>query len=299
MPEFPIALCSLNLGFAPASPDAYVAAIDQRMARARADGARLLMLPEYAIEACLAFKPAGLLPTEEMAFLAEVAVAIAPDLAALAARHGLSLLAGSGPWPQPGGGHTNRAILFTPDGRRFVHDKLSLTPFERAPEPWVLTPGRKLTVFELEGVRMAMLICLDVEMPALSCLLAREEIDLLLVPSMTGKLSGYHRVYDCAKARAVELLTSVALCGCTGVAEGTTQNDTNVSGAALYIPCEAELGYTGTAASLPPTGGEQGEEPYVVVHPPIDAVRRLRKAGAEVWPGAWSADAVSVERLSG
>lgn len=296
MAEFPIALCSLNLGFAPASPEAYVAAIDQRMARAKADGARLLMLPEYCIEACLAFRPQALEPTDEMAFLAKVAVAIEPQLAALAERHGLSLLAGSMPWPHEGGGHTNRAIFFTPDGRRHVHDKLSLTPFEKAPEPWVLTPGRKLTVFEVEGVRIAMLICLDVEMPALSCLLAKEHLDLLLVPSMTGMLSGYHRVYDCAKARAVELLTSVALCGCTGVARGTTQNDTNVSGAALYVPCEAELGYTGTAVSLTPTGGENGEEPYVVVHPPIDAVRRMRAGAAEVWPGAWSAQGVEVIR---
>lgn len=296
MTDFPIALCAFNLGFAPASPAEYVAAIEARMQRAKEGGARLLMLPEYAIEACLSFKPEGLVPTSELPFLAGIAQEIAPQLADLPRKYGLSLLAGSTPWPAEDGGFTNRAWLYTPEGEAHSHDKLALTPFEKDPESWTLKPGKRLRVFELEGVRIAMLICLDVEMPALSCLLAPEKIDLLLVPSMTSQLSGYHRVFDCAKARAVELMTCVAVCGVTGASTGTTQNDTNISGATLFTPCEAELGFTGIAATLAPTGGTAGEEPFLIVHPPLDAVRQLRAGGAEVWPGSWSAEGITVER---
>ncbi|ADZ71079.1 nitrilase-related carbon-nitrogen hydrolase [Polymorphum gilvum] len=300
MTDFPIALWSMNLGFAPASPEAFVARVEARMAEAAQAGARLLMLPEYAVESCLAFKPAGLPETGEIAFLAGVAETLVPALAALPAKHGLSLLAGSMPWRVEAGGRAgfvNRAFLFAADGRTLVHDKLSLTPAEQDDDAWRLQPGSTLTVFELEGLRMAMLICLDVEMPALSCLLAKENLDLLLVPSMTEMRSGFHRVYDCAKARAVELMTTVAVCGCVGAAKGTTQNPTNVSGAALFTPCEPELDFDGRPVFLPPTGGEAGEEPFVVVRLPVDAVRALKAGGAEVWPGAWTADHVRVARV--
>lgn len=294
MQDYTIALWSLNAGAAPASPADFIARIERRMQEAKAEGARLLMLPEYAVEACLAFKPAGLEPTKEMDFLAEVSLGLIEALKPKVKQYGLSVLAGSLP-VRKGQGHTNTAVLLTADGREIRQDKLSLTPGEKDPESWMLTGGTQLGTFELDGLKMAILVCLDVEMPAHSCLLARENIDLLLVPSMTSYLSGYHRVFDCAKARAVELMTSVAVCGVVGASPASTQNDTNVSGAALYVPCEEELGFTGVAASLPPTGGESGEEPFLIANVPVEEVRKLRGGAAEVWPGAWSAAHVCIK----
>ncbi|MDN3719096.1 hypothetical protein QW131_07430 [Roseibium salinum] len=132
---------------------------------------------------------------------------------------------------------------------------------------------------------MAILVCLDVEMPALSSLLARQDLDLLLVPSMTEKPSGYHRVFGCAKARAVELMCAVGVCGVVGASKGTTQNDTNFSGAALYLPCEEEFGYSGVAAEIPLTGGTSGDEPFLVSSVPVEELRALKSGKAEVWPG--------------
>src|SRR3546814_7527676 len=65
-------------------------------------------------------------------------------------------------------------------------------------------------------------------MPALALRLAPLDPDLILVPSMTAKLSGYSRVFSCAKARAIELLCAVAATGVIGRAPGSTQNPTNV-----------------------------------------------------------------------
>lgn len=295
MTDYPIALWSFNLSRAPGSPEALAAQIGEGMSRAAADGARLLVLPEYLTECCLAFKPEGLGPEEEMSFLADVGESLLPLLADMPERHGVSLLAGSMP-VKTSRGLTNTAILLTADGRTIRQDKLCLTPFEKSPETWHLLPGDELRLFELDGLKMAILICLDIEMPALSSLLAKEQPDLILVPSMTEMLSGYHRVFGCAKARAVELMCAVAVCGVVGRSKGTTQNETNVSGAALYLPCEEEFGYTGIAAEIAPTGGIDGEEPFLYASVPVAQLRALRAGKAEVWPGAWTADHVSVSR---
>lgn len=295
MSDYKISLWSFNLSRAPGSVEDLAVMIEEGIIKASSDGAKLLVLPEYVGETCLAFKPDGLAPNQEMAYLADVGEKLFPLLKPLAARYSVSVLAGS--WPvKSGDGFTNTAVLFATDGRTLLQDKLSLTPFEQDSEVWQLTPGTELRPFELDGLKMAVLICLDVEMPALSSLLAEEKIDLLLVPSMTEKLSGYHRVFDCAKARAVELMCAVAVCGVVGRSKGTTQNETNVSGAALYLPCEEEFGFTGIGASVPATGGTAGEEPFLSVNVPIDAIRHLRAGDAEVWPGAWSAAHVSIKR---
>ncbi len=293
MTGYPIALWSFNLGRAPVSVADLSSQIEEGLIRASRDGARLLVLPEYMIECCLAFKPAGLSPDREMQFLAETGQQLLEGLRSLPEKHGVSLLAGTMP-VQTKAGLVNAATLLTADNREIRQDKLCLTPFEKDPATWLLTPGNEIQVLELDGLKVAILICLDVEMPALSCLLAEHNIDLLIVPSMTEMLSGYHRVFGCAKARAVELMCAVAVCGVVGASRGTTQNDSNVSGAALYVPCEQELGCSGIAGEIAPTTGDQGEEPYLIASVPVDSMRALRSGAAEVWPGAWRAGRVRV-----
>ena len=294
MTDYPIALWSFNLSRAPASVEDLARVIDEEVSKSAEAGAKLIMLPEYFIECCLAFKPADLTPDLEMAFLADVGVELLDLVAPLPRKHGISILLGTMPVKSESG-LTNSAFLLTADGRRIRQDKLSLTPFEQDPETWHLTPGSELVVFELDGLKMAILICLDIEMPALSCLLAKASPDLILVPSMTEKLSGYHRVYGCAKARAVELMCAVAVCGVVGVSKGTTQNDSSVSGAALYVPCEENLGFTGIAAEIAATDGTAFEEPFLTCSVPLSELADLKHGKAEVWPGAWNADLVSLK----
>lgn len=291
MTHLSIALWSFNLSRAPRSVEEFASMIEEGMARAANAGAGILMMPEYVIECCLAFKPDGLEPRGELAFLASVGRELLPYLSALAKKHNLSLLAGTMPVATPSG-LTNTAFLLSPDGKVQHQDKLSLTPFEQSPDTWQLVPGSELKIFELSGIKIAVLICLDIEMPALSCLLAKHNPDLVLVPSMTEKLSGYHRVFGCARARAVELMCAIAVCGTVGRSDGTTQNETNVSGAALYLPCEEEFGFTGIGAETPATDGMDKSEPFLIVDAPLEQLRNLRSGQAEVWPGNWTADHV-------
>lgn len=292
--SFRLALWAVNLGRGVLGLDDWLARVEARASEAAAAGARLLLMPEYASEAWLGFKPAGLPPTGEIAWLAGVAEVALPGLQAIAERCDLTLLPGTMPWAVAGG-FGNRAWLIRPDGGLVAQDKLCLTPFERDPESWMLKPGGRLRLFELDGWRCAVLVCLDVEMPALACLLAPLQLDLILVPSMTDATSGHARVFGCAKARAVELMCAVACSGVVGSAPGSTQNPRNVSGNAVYLPCEPALGSTGVLLATPVTDGRTGEEPFDVVDVPLGAIRAIRAAGGEVWPGAWSAAKVEIE----
>ena len=276
---------------------AWVARVDARMAEAAAAGARLLAMPEYAVEQWLAFKPDGLSTDREIRWLADLAPEALERLRPLPARHGVALLAGTMPWTVDGG-ERNRAWLLLPDGRTVHQDKLCLTPGELNPAAWVLEPGDCVRVVEWDGLRIAVLVCLDVEMPALSSLLAPHRPDLLLVPTMTERRSGHARVFGCAKARAVELMCAVAVTGLVGATPGTTWNPTNVGGCAVYLPCEPSLGYTGVLAETPAVGMHWGEGPFLVAPDiPVGAIRALRERGSEVWPGAWSAGHVRVETI--
>ncbi|MEO1200609.1 MAG: nitrilase-related carbon-nitrogen hydrolase [Pseudomonadota bacterium] len=296
-----LALWATNLGKPLNGIDGWIARIDAKMAEAKAAGADLLLMPEYACEQWLSFKPNGLAETQEIAWMAEQAVDAIEHLKPLAETHDLALLAGTVAWKDEtvtiGPPYRNRAFLFLPDGRVVHQDKLALTPHEQDPDSWDLKPGEDIRIVEWKGMKVAPLVCLDVEMPALAVKLAPHEIDLLLVPSMTSMLSGYARVFGCAKARAIELMTSIAVCGVIGSAPGSTQNPTNVSGCAVYTPCEAELGFTGIHAELPAVGTDDGDGPFLIARDvPIGAIRKLRSGAAEVWPGAWPGDHVTVSQ---
>src|SRR3546814_15846107 len=69
---------------------------------------------------------------------------------------------GTMPW-DTGAGFANRAWLLLPDGRAIAQDKLCLTPGEQDAASWDLVPGDTLQVVEWEGLKVVILICLDVE----------------------------------------------------------------------------------------------------------------------------------------
>ncbi len=298
-----LALWATNLARPLNGIEAWARAIDAKLAEAKAGGADMLIMPEYACEQWLTFAPEGLTATEEIPWMAEQAEAALAAIAPLPARHGIALLAGSiavrvedsdehaanGAPP-----YRNRAHLLLPDGRVFKQDKLCLTPAEKNPEAWHLGSGTQVEIVPWRGLRLATLICLDIELPALAARLAPLALDLILTPSMTGKRAGHHRVFGCAKARAVELQTVVAAVGGVGVAAASKERPTNVGGAAVFLPCEESLGHEGIAARLPAFERAEDEGPLLFAHDlPLPTVRALRDGAAEVWPGAWSAEGVT------
>jgi predicted amidohydrolase len=300
MDKITIALWAANLARPLNGIDAWASAVEAQVAEAGAAGATLFVMPEYISEHWLCFAPEGLKITDEVAWMAEQGRAALEAIAPLAARHEMAILAGTMPVATEAGGFYNRAWLILPDGRRVAYDKLVLTPTEKNPAGWCLLPGERIQIVEWEGLRIAPLICLDVEMPALAYRLQALDLDLLLVPSMTSFRSGYRRVFDCAKARAIELQTLVAAVGAIGVPKRLEGRDTNTSGAAVFTPCEAGLDHDGLAAAIGPWSETEGPGPMLIARDlPVAALRALRRGRAEVWPGAWSADHLTLETTTG
>lgn len=282
-----------NLSHPAPAPGAWAQEVVTQLEQAAAQGTDILVLPEYACEAWLYGAPSDMTEAGETAYMAQQAASILPALQDAVNRTGTALVAGSTPWILPDTQKPrNRAWVLLPGGKTVIHDKLVLTPPEDEPGGWRMEPGNNITTFSYKGVRYAVLICLDIEMPYLSWLMADSDIDILLVPSYTASLGGYSRVNSCAKARAVELMCAVAVTGCIGEITLPWRREHTIctGGASIYLPCEESLG--GHGILMEATPANSSEEPYRVVTSgpiPVATIRKLRHGGAAVWPGKWPA----------
>jgi predicted amidohydrolase len=112
-------------------------------------------------------------------------------------------------------------------------DKIHLTPWEDA-----FHGGGPLHVWTFKGLRVAVVVCLDIEIPEISAALRGRNVDLLLVPSATESLLGVERIGRCASARAVELGCHVGVCPLVGRADSELIDD-NLGRLSLYSPSQS------------------------------------------------------------
>jgi predicted amidohydrolase len=267
------------------------------MGELRESGCKLLILPEFACAQWLSFAPTGLALTDQVAWLAQVATDARGLLSPLAEKHDMALLPGTMPFEFSTRRYTNRAWLFLPDGSEYAQDKLCLTPSERNPRGWMLEPGTELRIICWQGYRLAICICLDIEFTALWRKLGKLDIDFVIVPAKTDKISGYNRVFACAYARAIELQTLVCVVGAIGSPYGNPAYDTVMGGASIYAPPDEGINPTGIIAALAPHVAADGLSPLLFVPDvPIQAVRLARHgaAEAEIWPSSWPADHIQI-----
>jgi predicted amidohydrolase len=279
----------------------WLARVEARLAASAAQGAQMLVLPEFACAQWLSFAPATLPATGILAWLAETGDVALPVLAEASSRHGVALLPGTIPHPagesEGNPAFTNRAWLLTPDGARHHQDKLSLTPLEAHGASGVTLPGTEINVIHWNGLRVVIAICLDAEFTALWSRLGELDLDLVLVPAKTDMITGYARVFACARARAIELQTVVCVVGAVGVPLGEPLTDTGVGGAAAYLPCDVSLHADGIFADLAAHPASAMTDPLLPLRGlPVGAARRIRNGGAEaeVNPATWTADHLSI-----
>lgn len=286
-----------NLSYPLKSIDEWVALLCGQLQKAAAEQADILLAPEHVGEHWMHFAPADLTPAAEIGWIADNMAAIRPKLQDAVTKTGVALVAGSSSYRHETTGICrNRSWMFFPDRAPLFHDKLVLTPSEQEAEGWNFEKGDHIPVFTWRGFKIALVICLDVEMPAVSHMLASQDIDLLLVPSMTTKLAGYHRVFSCARARAVELMAAVAVVGCIG---GTTKagqlREAYHGGAAVYIPSEEVFGHTGIFSDLPAHNvSEDAGTLFISRDIPLADIRRVRHGRPEAWPGPFDSNHISI-----
>jgi predicted amidohydrolase len=217
------------------------------VAEAAGNGAELLVFPEYgAMEYAAA---AGAAVAGDLAAsLAAVSDAL-PEMDAahadLARRYGVHILAASGPSARAASRYVNAARLIAPSGRIGTQEKLIMTPFEG---DWGISAGTGLKVFDTALGRIGVAICYDSEFPLLVRAVAEVGADIVLIPSCTEFVSGYHRVRTAALARALENTCVTVLAPTVGEATWSPAIDYNAGAAGIFVPAERGLSDTGVLA---------------------------------------------------
>ncbi len=264
-------LLTFDPGFVCDSPEAYADEVVRVIRHAWDDGADLVVLPEFTwlgLEAKVPRKPEHSSPYHAISAL--FWQTLLPGLMERLSRPGKGVVMGTVPFVDAETHRVfNRAPVIT-SGSLSHQDKLHLTPWEKD-----FSPGGILYLREFLGLRIAVVICLDIEIPEISARLRSDGVDLILCPSATDNVLGMERVDRCASARAVELGCHVAVCHLTGKAESELI-DENIGRLAFYSPSQAAFRdaprwietevYTGGVHSL-----------RVTVHKrPLDIMRRMQ-----------------------
>ncbi len=258
---------------APTSQKEWREKIARWVADGAAQGAELLVFPEYAaIEqaaACGAEISGSLDKTlKAVADLERERVAFHTELAA---DHNVHILVGSGPVRKGEGRYVNAAQLITPEGSVGTQEKIIMTPFEW---DWGISPGSPLRVFDTKLGLIGVAICYDSEFPLLVRAMAEAGAEVVLVPSCTERISGYHRVRTGARARALENQIATVVSPTVGDALWSPAVDHNTGAAGIYVPSEPSISDDGILAE-----GKLNEARWVTASVDLKRLRHLRSEG--------------------
>lgn len=272
---------------------AYAAKITAWVETAAAQGADLLVFPEYGSMELASLAPREVSQDLEAA-LHEVArhgAAVDALHCQLAAKHNLFILGASAPYfgnARP----SNRATLYGPQGIIGQQDKQMMTRFER--EEWDVIAGKPLQLFDTAIGKIGVLICYDSEFPLLARALIEAGAQILLVPSCTDSLAGYTRVKVGAMARALEGQCVVVHAPTVGLCDFCPAVDENVGAAAIYGPADKGFPESGILAQT-----ALNAPGWAIAEIDLAAIETVRASGAvfnlQHWPEQATRAAQSVE----
>lgn len=252
--------------------DDYACKVTQWVASACDQGAQWLLFPEYG-----AMELASLLPEDERGLQAQL-TGLQPWLPAfldlycqLAQRHSIYVQAGTFPvWL--GDHFVNRAFLFHPDGHYDSQDKRQMTRFER--EQWGIEAGKQIHVFDTDIGKVGINVCYDSEFPLIARYQVEQGARLILAPSCTDTLAGYHRVRIGCQARALENQCCVVQACTVGEATWSEAVDMNIGRAAIYTPVDTGFPADGILAI-----GEMNQPQWVIGSVDFTQVMAIRAEG--------------------
>lgn len=217
---------------------AYIDKTTRWVKDAAEQGAKILLFPEYnSMELASLFgKDVYSSLSKQLESMQTVHADFVGLFQGLAQEYDCLIQAGTFPVKQDSGEYRNRAYLFFADGSVDYQDKLMMTRFEN--EQWHISSGKELKLFDTAYGKIAINICYDSEFP----LLARQQVEaganLILVPSCTDTLAGYHRVKIGCQARALENQCYVVQACLVGLAPWSEAVDVNIGASAVYTPVD-------------------------------------------------------------
>jgi len=253
---------------------AYQDKIGRWVSEAVQQKAQILLFPEYASMelASLFGKEIYSSLSKQLAAMQSVHLDYLGLFSGLAKQYRCIIQSGSFPVEVEADGYCNRAYLFMPDGSFEYQDKLIMTRFEN--EQWFIRGGTELKCFDTEYGKIAINICYDSEFP----LLARKQVEmganLILVPSCTDTLAGFHRVKIGCQARALENQCFVVQSCLVGTAPWSEAVDVNIGAAGIYTPVDRGFPDNGILVS-----GELNSVQWVIGEVSLSACAVVRTEG--------------------
>ncbi|MGO9545453.1 MAG: carbon-nitrogen hydrolase family protein [Rhodomicrobium sp.] len=250
---------------------------------AAGEGAQLLVFPEYAaLElARLAGRDIGRDLHGSLEALQFYLGDYEAAYAALSKEHRVFILAGSAPVKLMDGRFVNRARLFAPSGASGHQQKLVMTRFEA--EEWGIAPCNGLCVFDAGFSKIGIAICYDVEFPLIARALAEAGAEILLVPSCTDTVSGYHRVRAGCAARALENQIYTIQAPTVGEAPWSAALDVNMGAAGIFAPPDVKLSADGILAQ-----GSFNRPQWVYADLDLDRLAEVRRGGEVLNARDWT-----------
>jgi predicted amidohydrolase len=237
-------------------------------------GARLLTFPEYAsmeLTSVLDSEEQGDLQ-RELGGMQQLLPRFLQTYEVLAREHGVYILGPSFPERMPNGTFRNRCRLHAPNGNMGVTEKLQMTRFER--EEWGIAAGSEQRIFDTELGVIGVAICYDAEFPLLVRRQVEAGAEIILVPSCTDTLAGYHRVALSCRARALENQCFVVQAPTVGGAAWSIAVDQNWGAAAIYGPVDRGFASDGVVVQ-----GALDTPGWVVGELDLTALGRVRAEG--------------------
>jgi predicted amidohydrolase len=236
---------------------------------------QLLVFPEYFTCQLLTTLGNHRRPIrEQIRHLAGLEGHIVELMQRLAKESGMYIVGGSLPAMDPPDEVTvyNECYLYGPEGNWDVQGKLHMTRFES--EEWLVSPRKKLKLFDTALGKIAITICYDVEFPELARAAARQGAYILITPSCTDDRQGFLRVRYCAQARAIENQMYVIHSCTVGSLPMVPAVSLNYGQAAIITPSDFAFARDGFLSE-----GVPNQESMVVGDLDIAALRESRQSG--------------------
>jgi predicted amidohydrolase len=218
---------------APADFDDFVGRIAALAGEAKAGGADILVMPEYASMVLAG----AFIKSPDIAAELEAVVKHADEFIAamreIARQEQIYILGGTVPM-RSGTKIHNRAPFISNTGALAFQDKQSMTRFEA--EKWGISGGGGPKVFATPFGMIGVSICYDSEFPLHIRAQAAAGAKFILIPSCTDSIAGFNRVRLSARARAIENQFFSATSPLVGTAPWSGAIDENHGYAAVYGP---------------------------------------------------------------
>lgn len=267
-----VASAQYPIGFFKRWPD-YAAHAEKWVAEAAEGKARLLVFPEYFSLEISSIFGEGVYSSLGLT-LEKLSHALGNFLGLyreLAQKYQVHICAGSFP-VRDDDTYYNRSYFFWPNRHCEYQEKLMMTRFES--ERWGISGGSGLNEFLCDFGTVAVSICYDSEFPLLARRQVEQGAEILLVPSCTDTMAGFHRVKIGCQARALENQCYVVQSPTIGDCSWQPAVDTNIGVAAFYTPVDHGFPPNGILAS-----GKPHAPIWVYADLDLDAIQRVRAEG--------------------